>query len=70
MGETAKQIWGIISGIIGIALAGVAAYALYNDYFLLPPSLYLAYNLLYAGIVFVLCFAAVFMVLYKGVHPY
>jgi len=70
MSETAKQVWAVISGAIGLGIAAGAAYGIYNDMFLLPPYIYIAYNLIYAGIAFVLIFAAVFAVLYKGMHPY
>jgi len=70
MEETAKQIWAVISAIIALAVGAGMAYGLYNHYFLLPEYLDITGNLVYAVVVGLLVVAAVFAVLYKGVHPY
>jgi len=70
MEETAKQVWAVISGIIALAVGAAAAYGLYERYFLMPEFFDITGNLIYAVVVGLLTTAAVFAVLYKGVHPY
>jgi len=78
MAETGKQVWGILSALIGIVFGAAFAYLVYNRMLMLPESVGLVgdYGLAVSGNVFtsilvgILTGMVVGIVLYKGIHPY
>lgn len=70
MTETAKKAWGIVSCIIALAFAAGFAYWFYLGNSALPYGYYLTENIPASAALGVVLFAIVWVVLYKGIHPY
>ncbi len=70
MGEFGKQVFALISVLIGIAAGWYIGYLIYNDQIALATYYGIGGSLLYAGGLGFVTFMLVAGVLYKTVHPF